>query len=228
MPTSDVEDDLRWLELLAGRSAPEALPQTRNEAAWLRAAMLTYKPARPAGVPPEPAQRIDDLMRRAIAAGLFTERDLSAALGRPQGAPATGASGEPVLPKRGLIGRLADQLGGWFGTPGQPMRWAAMAASVVAASWVLWSLQSPTISEEAALRGGTPVQQIATVSVVEDQQRVLDQLTQAGFEAIPFERLGRRGIDVQMPERPSARQLDVLKTLRLQRPSGPQLVIEFV
>lgn len=225
MPTSDVEDDLQWLELLAGRAAPDALPHTRTEAAWLRAAMLTYKAQPPAGVPPDPAQRIDELMRRAIAAGLFTEQDLSAAL-----APRAGDPGktEAVVPQGGLVARLAAWFDGLLGTANQPMRWVAVAASAMAVTWVLWSVQAPDRGADDALRGGAPVQEISAASVADEQRLVLAQLKQAGFEATPFERLGRRGIEVQMPEKPTVGQLDALKALRLRVPDGPQLVIEFV
>ena len=227
MQTPDVEDDLQWFELLAGRSAPEALAHTRTEAAWLRAAMLTYKLHPPAGLPPEPAQRIDDLMRRALAAGLFAERDLSVALAGssdPVGALAeTTASG-----RYGVIDRWFSRLSSLLQSFSQPTRWPLVLASVLAASWLLWTIQPAETGLDDTLRGGAPVQQIATRSIIDEQRRVLEKLSQAGFEASPFERLGRRGIELQVPEKPNAQQLKAIDELSLKLPAGPQLVIEFV
>ncbi len=45
--SDDPDDDRSWMELLAGRAEPEVRGSTRHEAAWLRAALLTYRGGTP-------------------------------------------------------------------------------------------------------------------------------------------------------------------------------------
>src|SRR6218665_1930011 len=69
--TTAPDDDQQWLDLMAGRAAPEADARTRKEAAWLRAALLSYRLTAPPGAPAAADERAGRLLDRARAAGVL-------------------------------------------------------------------------------------------------------------------------------------------------------------
>lgn len=77
------EDDQHWLDLMAGRAAPDADARTRTEAAWLRAAMLSYRASAPPGGPADADQRVGRLLTRARDAGVLAAAANNAAPRRP-------------------------------------------------------------------------------------------------------------------------------------------------
>lgn len=193
-PATD-DDDQHWLDLMAGRAAPDADARTRKEAAWLRAAMLSYRVTAPPGAPADADQRAGRLLTRARDAGVL----------------ASAANDAPPL-------RPAP-------------RWRhALAAGVAACGLVLVFLpqrQNPDDADGATLRGA-PVQRVESADAQSRRQQMLLDLRAAGFDAQPFERLGRPGLDVSLPVPLPQAQAAALARLGLAPPPGPSLQIEFV
>jgi len=191
----DPDDDQHWLDLMAGRAAPDADARTRKEAAWLRAAMLSYRVSAPPGAPADADQRAGRLLTRARDAGVLAAAANDAGARRPAG------------------------------------RWRhALAAGVAACALVLVflpQLQGPDEADDVTLRGA-PVQRIDAADAQSRRQQLLQDLRAAGFEAQPFERLGRLGIDVSLPVPLPPAQSAALTRLGLAAPPGPSLQIEFV
>lgn len=193
--TQATDDDQHWLDLMAGRAAPDADARTRKEAAWLRAAMLSYRVSAPPGGPADAEQRAGRLLTRARDAGLLASAANDAAPRRP--AP----------------------------------RWRyAFAAGVAACGLVLVFLPQspgPDDADGITLRGA-PVQRVESADAQSRRQQMLGDLRAAGFDAQPFERLGRLGLDVSLPVPLPANQAVALTRLGLAPPPGPSLQIEFV
>ena len=106
----------------------------------------------------------------------------------------------------------------------------ALAAGVAACGLVLVFLpqrQGPDDADGITLRGA-PVQRVEAPDAQSRRQQMLLDLRAAGFDAQPFERLGRAGIDVSLPVPLPATQAAALTRLGLAPPPGPSLQIEFV
>ncbi|MFG6428346.1 hypothetical protein [Roseateles sp. LYH14W] len=199
MTQASDEDDQHWLDLMAGRAAPDADARTRKEAAWLRAAMLSYRVTAPLGAPADADQRAARLLTRARDAGLL--------------ASAANDAANDAAPRR------------------PAPRWRhALAAGVAACGLVLVFLPQspgPDDADGITLRGA-PVQRIEAADAQSRRQQMLLELRAAGFDAQPFERLGRLGLDVSLPVPLPANQAAALTRLGLAPPPGPSLQIEFV
>lgn len=197
----DDNDDQHWLDLIAGRDAPEADGRTRKEAAWLRAALLSYRVAAPPGAPADADARAHRLLARAHAAGVL-----------PAAAAANDAQGPITSSRR------------W-------RRWPqALAASVLlCAATVLLLPRQSGMDDDSVLRGAVvqtlPAAAGQTAAARRDE--VLQSLRAAGFDAQPFERLGRPGIDLALAVPLPPDQAAALKSLGLTPPPGPSLQIEF-
>ncbi|MCX2864918.1 hypothetical protein OOZ63_24100 [Paucibacter sp. PLA-PC-4] len=196
MSTNDANDDQQWLDLLAGRSVPEADARTRKEAAWLRAALLSYRVTAPPGAPAAADDRVGRLLARAREAGVLAA-----------------AAQEPPASRK-----AANQ-------------WRyALAASVVAFGAVLILLPARQGIDEAGpadgIWRGATVQRIEARDATLRRQQLLHELRGAGFDAQPFERLGRIGIDLALPVPLPATQAATLTRLGLEPPEGPSLQIE--
>lgn len=202
----DLQDDQHWLDLMAGRDAPDADARTRKSAAWLRAAMLTYRVDAPAGGPSGPDVRIRRLLARARAAGVL-------------GA----AANEADYPGRGP--RAGSR---WSRTLRGPQ--ALVASLVLCASVALLMPWQADDGGDGVMRGAAVQTLTAPAGQSAAQQRddVLRQLRAAGFDAQPFDRLARPGIDVALEVPLPAGQVAALKALGIQPPAGPSLQIEFV
>lgn len=196
--THEPDDDQRWLDLMAGRAAPQADARTRKEAAWLRAAMLSYRVAAPPGAPAHADERVARLLTRAREAG--------------------------VLPAAANDGHLPAGL-----TSRWP-RWPqALAASVVLCGALLVFLPAGQgVDPDSSVLRGTPVQQVTAPDAASRRTQLLQDLRTAGFDAQPFERLGRLGIDVSLPVPLPPAQAAALTRLGLTPPPGPSLQIEVV
>ncbi|MDI4634119.1 hypothetical protein J7U46_13760 [Pelomonas sp. V22] len=201
---NEADDDQDWLDLMAGRPAPGADDITRTQAEALRAAVLTQRLSAPAGAPAAADQRAERLLQRARAAGVLEDR--LADVARPA--------------------RAAN-------------RWPyAMAASVAVIGLLLvMQQQGPGDGSPAGMRDPAPeheqmrgavLQQRLSSQPLLDRQALLDRLRAAGFEAQPYERLGRLGIDVELPVPLPAARAAALKQLGLQPVTGPSLQIEIL
>jgi hypothetical protein len=191
--TPEADDDQHWLDLMAGRAAPDADARTRKEAAWLRAALLSYRVSAPPGAPADADERVGRLLTRARDAGVLATAANDPAARRP--AP----------------------------------RWRhALAAGVAACGLVLVFLPQRQDLDDGITLRGAPVQRIEAPDAQSRRQQMLLDLRAAGFDAQPFERLGRLGLDVSLPVPLPAEQAAALTRLGLAPPPGPSLQIEFV
>lgn len=196
------DDDQHWLDLIAGRDAPEADVRTRKEAAWLRAAMLSYRIAPPSGGPADADARVLRLITRARDAGVLppAANDSQAARDTPPTARA---------PRRH-----------W------PLAWAA--GILACALGALWAPLHQT--DDGEVLRGAAVQRLQVpdaATALSRRAEVLQTLRAAGFDAAGYERLGHLGIDLALDVPLPPRQAAVLKSLGITPPSGPSLQIEF-
>lgn len=205
------DDDAQWLDLLAGRSVPQARPSSRVEASWLRSAMLSVRPAIPVGDMPDPEARVKVLLAKAQAAGL-----LPTGAGTPVAtrlAPAQ-RNAEPWARRLSLV------VENFFRSP---VSWATSAVLAIGVFLALPPVEEP---QESVLRGPA-VQQLVSADPSTLQSQVAAVLVEAGFGVTTFDRLGRPGLEVTLPEPPSPAQRAALRSLGLAWPEGSQLVVEF-
>ena len=196
------DDDQHWLDLMAGRAVPDARSATRQDAAWLRAALLAYRVDAPAGEPTRPDLRVQRLLQRAHVAGLL------------QAEPATGGAWQRL--RQWLIG------------DGQPLRLGALAAALVLCVVGLQLLWQTTEPDPAAVERGAALQTLRVADPRAERDAMQAALRQAGLEATPYERLGRLGLDIELSAAPSAGQRQALQQLKLALPAGPALRVEFI
>ncbi|BDI03726.1 hypothetical protein [Sphaerotilus microaerophilus] len=180
------DDDEAWLDLLAGRPAPGADAATRREAQGLRRIVTSAVALPPAGArwAEDAGRRSERLVERARAAGLM----------RPRG----GASACRVCD--GLGSRLAS----WLGS-------GALGGLVLAglvgfglfgggvSGWMAAGL--PPADEAASLRAAAPatLRRVAVADPPVSRDLLGRQLSAAGAQVAPYERLGRPGLDVEWP-----------------------------
>ncbi len=81
--------------------------------------------------------------------------------------------------------------------------------------------------EGIVLRGGPPMVSVQAADPVAERARYQAVLEQAGLQVQAATRPGRQVLDVDIPAQPSVAQLRALEELRLDKPQGPVLVIEF-
>jgi hypothetical protein len=225
------DDDQRWLDLLAGRESPEAGQRLRQEAAWLRAALLAYRAEAPAGPVPDPAERIQRLLQRAAEAGVLQPGE-AAALAMPgaaPGRPSDGASDLAASVPGGssvAAGAATGRASAGDAAPRRTRRdgwWPRLAAS----SWRWPAGAALALTDEAALRGDAALQTRAVPQPAATRDRLLAELREAGVDAMPYERLDRAGIDAELAQPVPPAVLAVLRRHGLQAPPGPNLRVEF-
>ncbi len=198
-------DDLQWFELMAGRNASDARSATRADAAWLRAALLSYAPQPPSGVMPEAGARATRLIARAVAAGVLRPAEL------------TGW-------RRALHALRQPK-------PGRQRGWQGLGLATLAVlSLTLFlrvNVPMPP-GEPADAERGAAVQQVISSDAPARQKQLLRALRAAGLDAQPYERLGRLGVDVELPQPLSPPQRAALQNQGLKPPAGRSLLIEIV
>jgi len=190
------DDDMAWLEALAGRErqprAADTLSHTADvrEAAALRELIRTQRPD-PA-IPTVPALdpgRENELIARARAAGLMR-----------------GPAAIPVRRPRMHRGALA-----------------AAAAVVLAVGITL--LRTVPQSTETLRGGGTA--HLHTADPVALKRELTEELTAAGAHVTGFERLGRPGIDADLPQPLTPEVRRILERHHLPIPADGELTVEF-
>lgn len=200
--TDDQDDDAAWLAMMAGREAPGAKPTTRDDAAWLRAALLSYRPEPPPGGPAPVQERLPRLLARARAAGLL--------------APKRRPAGAAWLRRMLMLPALPRTV--WS---------AAGAMAMVLAVVVMWRPE-PEPQWKPVMRGPS-VQQLHAEDPSELQRQIVASLRAAGFGVQPFERLGRHGLTVETGPGLSSGQAEALRQWGLQVPAtGVSLRIEIL
>lgn len=215
-PDDTEQDDQHWFDLMAGRAVPDAHGRTRADTAWLRAALLAYRARPPAGQMPAAEQRIERLLGRAVQAGVL-----------PPSPAAQPAPSQPAVPSR----RPAwwRQL---FGSPARgasrpAIGWAlAPALVVVALVGTVLLRQTDPPAERPDVERGPALQQISAADPAQRQQQLVQALRAAGLDAQPFERLGRRGVDIELPVPLPPPQAQALQREGLRAPEGPNLIVE--
>lgn len=198
------DDDDDWSALLAGRARPQADAGTRSEASHLRDALLAYRQTAPQGDMPTPERRIERLLQRGREAGLLTPKD---------------------APKGGV--RLKPESSRWPAWL-RPQRLVMAMTLLLSAGLAYFQVEFGTPDEQAQQRGGGASQTVRAARPAEARAKLLANLRAAGFEVLPFERLGRLGLDVELPNELSEAQRRVLIAQGLSVPEGPALSIEIV
>ncbi|PZP33938.1 MAG: hypothetical protein DI603_07625 [Roseateles depolymerans] len=206
-PSDDApEDDLQWFELMAGRAVDEVRPGTRTEAAWLRAALLSYAPQPLPGAMPDPAERVQRLLDRAQRAGVLPPPKLA-------------------RQRHGTVWqRLWRQL--WQPWAGAGLGLAMSGLLAV----VLWPHGGPEPADPltGSAERGPAVQRLQDADPMARRQALLQALRGAGLDAQPYEQLGRPGVDLALPVPLSAAQARALQAQGLRPPGGPSLRIEIL
>jgi hypothetical protein len=190
------DDDMAWLEALAGREGMsregDALSHSADvrEAAALRELIRTQRPD--PEIPPVPAVdpvRENELIARARAAGLVR-----------------GPAATPVRRPWMLRGALA-------------------AAAVIVLAVGITLLRTVPQNTETLRGGGTAY--LRTGDPVALKRELTEELNAAGAHVTGFERLGRPGIDVDLPQPLTPEVRRILQRHHLPIPADGELTVEF-
>lgn len=197
----DADDDQRWLDVLAGRSPPRAGDPVSQQAKALRTALRGAPAPRPAGEPSTDEQRLTQLLARARAQGLLDE-------------PAP-----PRWMPEFLLTFWATR-SGWVAAPA--------LALLLLVSGGLWWWPGDQQPEDPRLRSAAPaVQHLTSANPVAQQTALAEALQSAGAQVQAFERLGHRGLDIELPQPLTPALQQILQQHGLHAPQGTALVIEF-
>jgi hypothetical protein len=198
----DGDDDADWLELMRGRDAPNARSTTRAEAAWFRAALFTYRSKVPSGQVPDPAQRVETLVTKAVAAGVL----------------------HPTVKTRSVFRFSRQTLGRWVPRP------ALALAGTLAGVTILWFAVGSVGVErdhEPIMRGGPLLHSVEATDPAAEQDRYRRELESAGFVVVAYVTTGRYVLELQVPLQLTAAQLEATRRLKLPQPDGSRLRLEF-
>jgi hypothetical protein len=195
LPPDDNQD---WLDLLAGRPAPDADAATRAEAERLRNALRSQALPLPAAEP-DARERTERLLERARDAGVLAPRGEA----RP-----------------GWRGWLAGPWGRGAGALG-------LVAAVLLVAGPQWQDRRGDDDIGSTERGGD-VQQRRAAEPRPARDALLAALRAAGIDAQPYERLGRPGLDIGLAHPLSDAHRQALVRAGLAIPAGPVLRVEFV
>jgi hypothetical protein len=202
------DDSQDWLELVAGRAPKSCSPATRRESVWLRAALLTYRAQVPPGSPLPTEVRTARLLAQA--------RDLG------------------ILPKivqthrSGWMAGPRSWLRAMFGM--SPIRIGAgtvFAMVLVALFVVIPQGQRDEPARSGSQLRGDSLQRLTAPDPFAAREAMLSSLRAAGFDAQPFERLGRPGIDIALQIPVSSTQAAALNRMGLAVTGGPSMQVEF-
>jgi hypothetical protein len=185
-----MEQDIAWLDALAGRSQHPGEPSPEPdvmEALALRELIRSQEPeTQLPEVPEVDLQRERQLLERARAAGLL---------------PAT---------------RVQSP---WI-------RRGALAAAAVVVAAIGMTLFRSALEPTPVFRGGGTVHVQARDPAALKQQ-LASELSAAGAHVTGFERLGRPGIDVDLPQPLTPQVRQILERHHLPTPADGELTIEF-
>ncbi len=82
--------------------------------------------------------------------------------------------------------------------------------------------------DSGAVMRGDVVQTRRAADPAADREALRAALQAADIQSTPYQRLGRLGLDVDLPQPLTAAQRDAMARLGLATPMGPSLRIEFV
>lgn len=151
----------------------------------------------------------------------------------PAGVPAAPAERVARLLARARASGLipAPHDAGTARGPRSILRWPISALALVglAALVVLPWVPLPGVDRDSgAVMRGDVVQTRRAADPAADREVLRAALQAVGIESAPYQRLGRLGLDVDLPRPLTAAQRDALARLGLVTPMGPSLRIEFL
>ena len=202
-PAEDPADDGDWLDALAGRNRPAGTATaaaTQAEAQLWRQAHL--RAARSAAEPVPALPDVQDLLARARAEGLLVKR----------------------------TGWCAGCLARWQRWRSPPRAWggAGLALASVLAALVVVLVQQTATEDQPAMRGADAA---VVLRSAEDPSAAREQLarTLQGYGVQPhlYQRLGRWGLDADLPQPLPPGLLQALQAQGLAVPAGASLRVEF-
>jgi hypothetical protein len=180
------QEDLHWLDELAGRTASGSTDAAGEEARALRGLISAQIKDDPVAVAPTDFARESALIARARAEGLLPPRSR-----RP-----------------------------WFHAA------AGLAAAALLASVVIgvYRTSLPPPETFRGVQDGTV--RLAAKDPAALKQQIIRELRSAGVAAVGYERLGRSGIDAELPKPISPSVRAVLERHQIPEPADGALVIE--
>lgn len=200
-------DDEDWFEAVAGRPRPGTDPATLLEATWLRAAVRTW----PRDLPDAtwPADAPDALVARARADGVLA----------PGWCAGCGARWRRWVEAFGRGPRWTGALG---------LAAAALGVAVVLGVWR--PAHEPAGGESVPVLRGAPADGVWLLQSADPaalRERIAGELQAAGVTGLRrYERLGRLGLDADLPTPPSPALLDALRRLGVQPGADGGLRVE--
>lgn len=172
------EDDDAWAQVLAGETVPGARPETRIEAALLRQGLRQWIAQTKAA----PDTLADD-------AGL--QRLMIAARARGLTSPPTPQASALKLWCAGC----AERARRWVS---RPAAWGAVALAGVL-GWAVLPGVLPPSQDEQVMRSNLGVLQMTSPQPRQARDALAAELTGAGADVRTYERLGRFGLDAEIP-----------------------------
>jgi hypothetical protein len=200
-----MNDDSDWLDALAGRDRPAASTLAATEGRLMRRALQRLPATVPAQTPEQALSLLDGLLGRARAAGLMRERSgwCPACLQRWQ--------------------RWRQSPGAWLGAG---LVLAGLFAVVVVLRVVPVVAVDP--AEEAVMRA--PADGVWLLRVADPQQQrneLADRLAAGGARVQRYERLGRQGLEAELPLPLTPQLKQALGRLNIAAAPDGSLRVEF-
>lgn len=213
-PADSVDD---WVDALAGRPRADGDRDALAEARWLRAGLQRERALEEPPAALESPADLDLLLQRGRSLGLADQ---------PRGGVLAWCAGcarrwqrlREVL--RGASSWRPLSLGGAGGL--------ALAGLVAIGLWVPTLLTEPDIEPESVLRGPSDgVWQRPVADPKAERDRLADALAAAGASVTRYERLGRFGLDADLPQAGSPELEQLLQRARLRAAADGSLRVEF-
>lgn len=204
----EAHDDEAWFDGLAGRESGKGADATRAEARLMRRALQKWRVAADE-VPADDPARLASLIERARASGLFAQR-----------------AGPDTTIRR--TRRIAAFAPAWFGGRRQWVAFASLCLAV-ALGFVFFARQPQPDTVVTVERAGPG--EVVTLTSAEPPKlkaELIAALGKAGIVAHGYTRLGREGIDADLPPQPDGVVRALLERYRIPVPADGVLRVEIV
>jgi hypothetical protein len=213
--SEDPVDD--WAEALAGRPRPDGDLDAQVEAQWLRIGLQRERALEEPPTPLESPTDLEQLLQRGRSQGLASRPSVGV-LGWCAGCVRRWQRLREFV--QGAASRRPLSLGGAGGL--------ALAGLVAIGIWVPTLLTEPGIEPESVLRGPSDgVWQRPVADPKAERDRLADALAAAGASVTRYERLGRFGLDADLPQARSPGLEQLLQRARLRAAADGSLRVEF-
>ena len=221
LSSSERAGDDAWLAALAGRGSERdgaGDADAVREASLMRAALMRWAPAIGA-LPDRDHRRIELLIERARAEGLFDERSATNV-----------TDARNAFRQRGLF----DRLRAWWTSEGAPRfgprpAWAMtlVAGVVIALVFLVRPANEGAFDDDATVRSAPDAVTLLRARDPEVLRReIMAALSQQGVKATTYSRLGRIGLDADVPLPLSREVKAVLDRFRIPMPADGVLRVE--